>query len=327
MLRRSARSLGSNRRLWEVVGARGFTSSCSGTDYVPSRHCPSPGGVDNIAGRVPPCPVSVPGLEPCSAQSNKLILDEFKFGRGVGARNLRSLFVDQESKSHVQSTAVGDNHKLSRRIPLVASNNLELRTYPHLCVGGSLANTRSVCYPADQRRLSTSKAGGGGDDKSAAEGGAEKTPPRSIEDFQHEEIVGPTVERDLSDTADQVRDSLNSLRDHMASFSTGFLILGTVQLVAALWSAFIKTDPSSIGLWRDMPYILLSFTFAYLLWNARSANDFFTKIEGRSRIRILTLSLQVIKGISQFFYRSGVMVKFVAFTSLLALMKEALPLT
>ncbi|KAG6545242.1 hypothetical protein Mapa_013355 [Marchantia paleacea] len=324
MLRRSARSLGSNRRLWEVSGVRSSTSSCSGTDYVPSRHFHAPGGVDNIAGWKLLCPLS--GLKPCSAQSNKRIHDEFRIDRGVGAPNLRSLFVDQESKSHVNSTAIGDNHKLSRRRSLLASNNLELRTYPYLCVGGSLANTRSVCHPTDQRRLSTSKAGGGGDDKSAAEGGAVKSPPRSIEDFQHEEIVGPTVERDLSDTADQVRDSLNALRDHMASFSTGFVILGTVQLVAALWSAFIKTDPSTIGLWRDMPFTLLSYTFAYLLWNTRSANDFFSKIEGSSRIRILTLSLQVIKGISQFFYRSGLMVKFVAFTSLLALIKEALPL-
>lgn len=145
--------------------------------------------------------------------------------------------------------------------------------------------------------------------------------PKSIEDFQHEEIVGPTVERDESDTANEVRASLYQLTTFMTSLRTGFLLLGSVQLVAAVWSSYFHGVGLILGVAQDLAFVM-SFLLAYLLHLYGSRVEFFSKIEERSRMRILTLSLQAHKMLSTFFFRSSFLVRAMALCSLLALLGD-----
>ncbi|CAM6082800.1 unnamed protein product [Calypogeia fissa] len=147
--------------------------------------------------------------------------------------------------------------------------------------------------------------------------------PKSIEDFQHEEIVGPTVERDESDTANQLRESLGQLTAFMTSLRNGFLLLGGVQLLALLWSSVFHGVGFFVGLSQDFS-LVMSFVFAYLLRVFGPRIEFFSKIEGRSRMRTLTLSLQAIRMLNLYFFRSSFVVKAVALCSFLALLVDIL---
>ncbi|KAL2650480.1 hypothetical protein R1flu_018608 [Riccia fluitans] len=349
MLRTSTRSIGSTyRRLWEksVINSLRLSSSpCHrggqegrGREDVPPKNFHSGKSTE----------ITTSSMQQCNSNSipcRVFYEDHIRTGREVSGLKPSStaalLHQDPPSSSSSAVPTVWEENpnvessSFQQRLVLRSRNYkaTELRTF--------LFPTQSMLMggPSHQWglhhaiRLSSSKAGPSeaeNGEKTPQEGvrserGEKKSIPRSVEDFQHEEIVGPTVERDLSALAEEVRSSLTVLRYYMASFRTGFVLLGSVHLVLAIWGAFIsKTD---IWLLRDLPLALMSFTFVYLLRNAESAMDFFSKMEGRSRLRILTLSLQVLKGLSHFFQRSGVMVKVVAFTSFVALIKQAFPST
>ncbi|KAL3701164.1 hypothetical protein R1sor_019186 [Riccia sorocarpa] len=333
MLRTSARSVGSTyRRLWEKSVINALRSSSS------SSTCHR-GGRDETRFE------DLPTRRFYSAQSSEITSSSI---RQDNSKNVFSK-LDDEDHSKTERVITGPRPSSSVVIhpglptsfasstvttvrevtPKLDSSTFQQRLLKS-CYFKDRTGSRSHHGRLDQAvRLIATEAGSAEaahGEKSSGESsgpGAKKSPPRSLDDFQHEEIVGPTVERDLSALAEEVRSSLTELRYYMGGFRTGFVILGAVLLVTTLWGALISK--TAWWIWRDLPLALMSFIFAYLLRYAESTMEFFSKMEGRSRLRILTLALQVLKGLSQFFQRSGVAVKVAAFTSFVALIKQAFP--
>ena len=134
----------------------------------------------------------------------------------------------------------------------------------------------------------------------------EKKKPKTLEDFQHEEIVGPTVERDLSPVADELRGSLDVLQKRISSFQKSLIVLGCVQGAGAVWCyvSWQSLNPT----WQLLPPVLLSFTLAFVLRQALLPITFYGKLEERSRLRIITMSLMIAKGFSSFFNRARILV-------------------
>ena len=134
----------------------------------------------------------------------------------------------------------------------------------------------------------------------------EETKPKTLDDFQHEEIVGPTVERDSSRVADELRESLAVLQRRMVSFQTSLVVLGCVQGAGAVWCSvsWHAFNPT----WQLPPAALLSFALAFVLRQALQPIAFFGKLEERSRLRIITLSLMIAKGFASFFNRARILV-------------------
>lgn len=130
--------------------------------------------------------------------------------------------------------------------------------------------------------------------------------PKTLEDFQHEEIVGPTVERDVSPVADELREALDILQKRMLSFQKSLVVLGGLQGAGAVWCyvSWHALDPT----WQLVPSALLSLLLAFVLRQALQPISFFGKLEERSRLRIITLSLMIAKGFSSFFNRARILV-------------------
>lgn len=130
--------------------------------------------------------------------------------------------------------------------------------------------------------------------------------PKTLDDFQHEEIVGPTVERDESPVADELRDALGILQKRMVSFQKSLVVLGGLQGAGAVWCyvSWHALDPT----WQLVPSALTSLLLAFVLRVALQPISFFGKLEERSRLRIITLSLMIAKGFSSFFNRARILV-------------------
>lgn len=139
-----------------------------------------------------------------------------------------------------------------------------------------------------------------------AEGKEEAVQKTSLEDFQHEEIVGPTVERDLSPVADELRESLAFLQKRMLSFQKSLVLLGCVQCVGAglCFATWQSVNPT----WQLLPVTLLPFMLAFVLRQGLQPIAFFGKLEERSRLRIITLSLMIAKGFASYFNRARILV-------------------
>eukprot|EP00250_Pteridium_aquilinum_P007359 c17096_g1_i1 orf=173-1003(-) len=142
--------------------------------------------------------------------------------------------------------------------------------------------------------------------------------PKTLEDFQHEEIVGPTVERDMSPVADELRKAHLEMREAIQKFTKALLAVGAVHLVWGGMMFRVLDSPFSHALMTQVcASALVLFGLAYYSKQALKPIEFFTRLEERSRLRILTLSLQVTKTMSSFFQRGyGVgLVLFLALTA------------
>ncbi|KAI5056331.1 hypothetical protein GOP47_0028149 [Adiantum capillus-veneris] len=128
---------------------------------------------------------------------------------------------------------------------------------------------------------------------------------KTLEDFQHEEIVGPTVERDMSPVADELRQAHVEMREAIRKFSKGILWVGAIHLVWGGMMFRAMDSPFSHALMTQVcASALVLFSLAYYSKQALKHIEFFTRLEERSRLQILTLSLQATKTLSSFFQRS-----------------------
>lgn len=155
-------------------------------------------------------------------------------------------------------------------------------------------------------------------DASAETESVSSSSPKTLEDFQHEEIVGPTVERDMSPVADELRKAHLEMREAIQKFTKAVLGVGVVHL---MWGGMMfraMDSPFSHALMTQVcASALLLFGLAYYSKQTLKPIEFFTRLEERSRLQILTLSLQVTKTLSSFFQRGyGVgLVLFVVLTA------------
>ncbi|KAJ8536298.1 hypothetical protein K7X08_034699 [Anisodus acutangulus] len=99
-------------------------------------------------------------------------------------------------------------------------------------------------------------------------------------EFKHQEITGPTVERDVSPLANETREVLEKMLISMYSLSKAFAVLGLVQLGLGGWITYI-TQSSPIPEISIQSFLAfgLPFSLAFMLRRALKPIYFFKKME------------------------------------------------
>ena len=130
--------------------------------------------------------------------------------------------------------------------------------------------------------------------------------PSQNPDFKHQEIEGPTVERDTSPLANETRETLETMMKNMYNLSKVVALLGLTQLGLGAWITYI-TRSSPITEISIQSFLAFAFPFslAFMLRRSLKPMYFFRKIEEQGRLQILTLTLQTVKQLNLFFVRSG----------------------
>ncbi|KAF8075701.1 hypothetical protein N665_1072s0027 [Sinapis alba] len=126
--------------------------------------------------------------------------------------------------------------------------------------------------------------------------------------MKHQEIEGPTVERDVSALGNETRQVFEGMMKNMYSLSGAMGLLGLTQLVVG--GAILYTTRSN-PMMHEMTIqscIAFGFPFAMALMVRRSLKPmyFFKKMEEAGRLQILTLTLQVAKNLNVLFVRARV---------------------
>uniref|UniRef100_A0A1J3GHM6 Transmembrane protein n=1 Tax=Noccaea caerulescens TaxID=107243 RepID=A0A1J3GHM6_NOCCA len=125
--------------------------------------------------------------------------------------------------------------------------------------------------------------------------------------MKHQEIEGPTVERDVSALGNETRQVFERMMKNMYSLSGAMGLLGLTQLILGGTILYMtRSDPM-----REMTIqscIAFGFPFAMALMVRRSLKPmyFFKKMEEVGRLQILTLTLQVAKNLNLLFVRARV---------------------
>ncbi|KAB1224819.1 hypothetical protein CJ030_MR1G028669 [Morella rubra] len=128
--------------------------------------------------------------------------------------------------------------------------------------------------------------------------------PSQNPDFKHQEIEGPTVERDLSALANETREVLGSMTKTMCGLSKAVAILGLVQLGLGAWISYINNSSpfSEISIQSSVAFAF-PFSLAFMLRQSLKPMFFFKKMEEQGRLQILTLTLQIFKNLNVLFVR------------------------
>ncbi|KAK6285259.1 hypothetical protein POUND7_011438 [Theobroma cacao] len=128
--------------------------------------------------------------------------------------------------------------------------------------------------------------------------------PSQNPDFKHQEIEGPTVERDLSALANETREVLEGMMKNIYGLSRAVAVLGLVHLGLGAWISYINgSNPISEVSIQSFLAFGFPFTLAFMLRQSLKPMYFFKKMEEQGRLQILTLTLQVAKNLNIFFVR------------------------
>ncbi|XP_052144583.1 uncharacterized protein LOC127763826 [Oryza glaberrima] len=132
--------------------------------------------------------------------------------------------------------------------------------------------------------------------------------PVSPESMKHQEIEGPTVERDTSPLADETRRELDALRAAVQRISGSLALLGGAHLAAGAWIAS-GAAPFGVGSAAAVQGVVafaFPFTAALVLRRAIKPIAFFQKMEANGRLQVLTLCLQATKNVNLMLLRTRV---------------------
>ncbi|XVF33746.1 hypothetical protein REPUB_Repub17cG0195100 [Reevesia pubescens] len=130
--------------------------------------------------------------------------------------------------------------------------------------------------------------------------------PSQNPDFKHQEIEGPTVERDLSALAKETREVLEGMMKNIYGLSKAVALLGLLHLGLGAWISYISgshSHPISEVSIQSIMAFGFPFTLAFMLRQSLKPMYFFKKMEEQGRLQILTLTLQVAKSMNVFFVR------------------------
>lgn len=128
--------------------------------------------------------------------------------------------------------------------------------------------------------------------------------PSQDPEFKHQEITGPTVERDLSSLANETREVLETMMKTIYSLSKVLASLGLVQLCLGAWTSYImRNSPIPEVSIQSFLAFGLPFSLAFMMRRSLKPMYFFKKMEEQGRLQILTLTLQVTKNLNTFFVR------------------------
>ncbi|KAJ8748713.1 hypothetical protein K2173_011261 [Erythroxylum novogranatense] len=129
--------------------------------------------------------------------------------------------------------------------------------------------------------------------------------PSKNPDFKHQEIEGPTVERDISALGNETREVLERMMKNMYSLSRVLALMGLVQLGVGAWISYTITKSTPVTEISIQSFVAFGFPFtlAFMLRQSLKPMHFFKKMEDQSRLQILTLALQVAKNLNVLFVR------------------------
>ncbi|TKW41258.1 hypothetical protein SEVIR_1G302900v4 [Setaria viridis] len=133
--------------------------------------------------------------------------------------------------------------------------------------------------------------------------------PASPDEMRHQEIEGPTVERDTSPLADETRREIDALRRTVQRLSGSLALLGGAHLAAGSWIAYgapplgVETAAAVQG----VAAFAFPFAVALVLRRAIKPIAFFQKMEANARLQVLTLCLQATKNVNLMLLRTRVM--------------------
>ncbi|PIM99316.1 hypothetical protein CDL12_28200 [Handroanthus impetiginosus] len=137
-----------------------------------------------------------------------------------------------------------------------------------------------------------------------------ETPENPVEhhtqnqEFKHQEITGPTVERDLSALANETREVLETMMKTIYSLSKVLAGLGLLHLGLGAWISYnMQNSPFPEVSIQSLLAFGLPFSLAFMLRRALKPMYFFKKMEEAGRLQILTFALQVAKNLNTFFVR------------------------
>ncbi|XP_010557790.1 PREDICTED: uncharacterized protein LOC104826673 [Tarenaya hassleriana] len=148
------------------------------------------------------------------------------------------------------------------------------------------------------RNFSTSEKPGEEDAK------PENPYPSQNENFKHQEIEGPTVERDMSPLAKETRQVLEGMMKNIYSLSRAMAVLGLTQLVLGAWISYaVRSDPMPEVTIQSCIAFGFPFAMALMMRRALKPMYFFKKMEEMGRLQILTLTLQIAKNLNLLFVR------------------------
>ncbi|XP_042381199.1 uncharacterized protein LOC121974280 [Zingiber officinale] len=124
-------------------------------------------------------------------------------------------------------------------------------------------------------------------------------------ELRHQEIVGPTVERDESALANETREVLDGLARNIYRLSSAVAVLGVAHLGLGAWIVYSVRPPNEV-LVQAFAAFGFPFSVAFLMRRAVKPIVFFRKMEELGRLQILTLALQVSKNLNLLFLRARV---------------------
>ncbi|PON81344.1 hypothetical protein TorRG33x02_228720 [Trema orientale] len=154
------------------------------------------------------------------------------------------------------------------------------------------------------RILSTTSGSSSSDPESEKPNGGPIPYPSQNPEFKHQEIEGPTVERDLSPLANETRDVLEKMMMNIYGLSRAVALLGLLQLGVGAWISYItRSSPITEVSIQSFVAFGFPFTLAFMLRQALKPMYFFKKMEEQGRLQILTLTLQVAKNLNLLFIR------------------------
>ncbi|TVU03842.1 hypothetical protein EJB05_50612, partial [Eragrostis curvula] len=128
----------------------------------------------------------------------------------------------------------------------------------------------------------------------------------TLDSMKHQEIEGPTVERDTSLLADEMRRELDVLRGTVQRLSGSLALLGGAHLAAGSWIAYgaPPVGIESAAAVQGVVAFAFPFTAALVLRRAIKPIAFFQKMEANARLQVLTLCLQATKNVSLMLLRT-----------------------
>ncbi|WOL12354.1 hypothetical protein Cni_G21120 [Canna indica] len=124
-------------------------------------------------------------------------------------------------------------------------------------------------------------------------------------ELRHQEIVGPTVERDESALANETRQVFDGLARSIYRLSSGVALLGVAHLGLGAWIMYAVKPPEEVVI-QGLAASGFPFAAAFLMRRALKPIVFFRKMEEQGRLQILTLALQVTKSVNQLLLRARV---------------------
>ncbi|VFQ70332.1 unnamed protein product [Cuscuta campestris] len=128
--------------------------------------------------------------------------------------------------------------------------------------------------------------------------------PGQNPELKHQDITGPTVERDVSALANETREVLEKMMKNVYGLSKALACLALVQMGLGAWFVYAtRGSPMPEISLQSFLAIGLPVSLAFMLRRSLKPMRFFRKMEEQGRLQILTLTLQVAKELNLLFCR------------------------